>query len=57
MVKMVTLVHNTLIELHCALRQLRPAYFALKNGPWSEPMNFREAEVFDAKRRGGAHEN
>ncbi len=39
------------------LRQLRPAYFALKNGPWSEPMNFREAEVFDAKRRGGAHEN
>jgi hypothetical protein len=31
------------------LRQLRPAYFALKNGPWQEPLNFLETSAFDTE--------
>lgn len=36
------------------LRQLRPAYFAMKNGPWREPMNFAETQAQNSNARAGA---
>ena len=40
------------------MRRLRPAYAAIKTGPWKEPMNFLQTQAFDARRRSeGSHEN